>query len=260
MTDLRKAQLVMKDILDYVVKICEENNLEYWLDCGTLLGAVRHGGFIPWDDDIDICMPRKDYEKFTEIFHKYKNDRYKLINEENEKNYTNSFMKIVTNYHYVKEEKINYHKGISIDIFQMDFYEEDKKELLKKIIKYSKKFPITENKLLNFFFYLKKRIYRLKKRGVKKILLEAKNKGEKNWVAYDLSNNYSSIYEYDIVFPLGSVIFENTEYRAPKNVDLYLKEYYGDYLKLPPIEERNGHSIDGYIFDEERLKEIIQNI
>lgn len=61
MTELRKAQLVMKDILDFVVKICEENNLEYWLDCGTLLGAVRHGGFIfdekylkKWSEDEDI--------------------------------------------------------------------------------------------------------------------------------------------------------------------------------------------------------------
>lgn len=142
----------------------------------------------------------------------------------------------------------------------MDFYEKDKKELLKKIVKYSKNFPITKSKIVNFFFYLKKRIYRLKKRGIKKILLEAKNKGTKDVIAYDLSNNYPSVYDYDIVFPLGSIVFENTEYKAPKNVDLYLKEYYGNYWKLPPIEERNGHSINGYIFDEEKLNKIVQKI
>lgn len=59
-SDLRKAQLKMLELLKFLNKICTENNLTYWLDSGTLLGAVRHGGFIPWDDDIDVCMPYKD--------------------------------------------------------------------------------------------------------------------------------------------------------------------------------------------------------
>ena len=65
MDKLRELQLVEKDCLDFFVKICEENNLEYILDFGTLLGAARHKGFIPWDDDVDLGMPREDYEKFT---------------------------------------------------------------------------------------------------------------------------------------------------------------------------------------------------
>jgi lipopolysaccharide cholinephosphotransferase len=66
-TPLRQAQLVMLRLLKAFHSICEENGLRYWLDAGTLLGAVRHGGFIPWDDDVDVLMPRDDYLRFCGI-------------------------------------------------------------------------------------------------------------------------------------------------------------------------------------------------
>ncbi|OFL81855.1 MULTISPECIES: LicD family protein [Fusobacterium] len=123
MTDLRKAQLVMKDILDFAVKICEENNIKYWLDCGTLLGAVRHGGFIPWDDDIDIVMSREDFEKFAKIFPKYENEDYGYIDEHTDKVYHYYFSKVLSKHHFNRDKSISYNKGIYIDIFPMDFYE-----------------------------------------------------------------------------------------------------------------------------------------
>ncbi len=89
---LTKVQNVMKEILDEFVRICDENNLTYFLVYGTLLGAVRHKGFIPWDDDIDVAMPRADYNKLIEIY-KSKNDPdYYLITNENSP--------INTHYHY----------------------------------------------------------------------------------------------------------------------------------------------------------------
>ncbi len=100
MDKLRKLQLVEKDCLDFFVKICEENNLGYILDFGTLLGAVRHKGFIPWDDDVDLGMPREDYEKFLKIFDKYTNNgRFSL-----ETYKRGAFYKLKDNNHYILNE------------------------------------------------------------------------------------------------------------------------------------------------------------
>ena len=88
--DLDKLHFVLVEILDYFVSICEKNNLRYFLVYGTALGAYRHKGFIPWDDDLDVAMPRKDYQKFLEIM-QHTNDDYILQNEGNENNWFLSF-------------------------------------------------------------------------------------------------------------------------------------------------------------------------
>ena len=88
--ELRKIQI---EILDVVVKFCDDHEINYWLDCGTLIGAIRHKGYIPWDDDIDIGMLRPDYEKFMKLFNE-ENTRYKFMCYElDEKFYTNPMRK-----------------------------------------------------------------------------------------------------------------------------------------------------------------------
>ena len=91
--ELKKIQL---DILVFIDDFCEKNNINYWIDCGTLLGAVRHKGYIPWDDDIDIGMLREDYDKFMKIFNNCcNNSKYKFISYETDKNWPFPFGKVL---------------------------------------------------------------------------------------------------------------------------------------------------------------------
>ena len=91
---LQKLKEEQLKVLDYIVKVCEENSLEYFLIGGTLLGAVRHRGYIPWDDDLDLAMPRKDYEKFIKIFLNQDNGKYILDTNNHSKYYWLPFLKV----------------------------------------------------------------------------------------------------------------------------------------------------------------------
>ena len=120
---LQKLKEEQLKILDYIVKICEENSLEYFLIGGTLLGAVRHRGYIPWDDDLDLAMPRKDYEKFIKIFLNQDNGKYILDTNNHSKYYWLPFLK-VRNKNTIYQENLqkNYkgNLGIWVDIFPLD--------------------------------------------------------------------------------------------------------------------------------------------
>ena len=120
---LRKVQLTELEILKTVDKICRENNIKYSLCGGTLLGAVRHKGFIPWDDDIDIAMRRDDYNRFLSLWEQSHPDGYLLQNKSNTPNFSQTFSKIrkdKTTFLQFKNEAGMYHTGIFIDIFPFD--------------------------------------------------------------------------------------------------------------------------------------------
>ena len=134
-TLLDKLHAEQVKILDVIHKICLENELNYFFIGGTLLGAVRHKGFIPWDDDLDIAMPREDYNKFIKIVSKMQSDKYIIDYSKNNKRYWLPFIKIRNkNTIYEEEAQKDYlgNKGIWVDIFPLDNGLENKQILLSK--------------------------------------------------------------------------------------------------------------------------------
>lgn len=121
---LRKLQLCELEILKEFVRICEKFSLRYYLTGGTLLGAVRHQGFIPWDDDIDVAMPREDYDRFAQIAPRELDPQYFYQSPDTDPYYFLSYNKVRKNGTKIYEERFEnagFHKGIFIDIFPLDF-------------------------------------------------------------------------------------------------------------------------------------------
>ncbi len=269
-TNLRKAQLVMLRILKIVDYICRENDIKYWLDSGTLLGAVRHGGFIPWDDDIDIVMPRKEYERFISIAkHKLPEDLF-LQNNETDIEYDMPWLKVRDNNSRIVEYKIgDYHNGLFIDIFPVDFYGEDYDKyiveknkfrsfyrtlmLVKEPFEKVKNSKIFVKNIIKFFAKIFMAKYTLKdKREVFKILNEKKqdiinkfSKEDGQYVGYGPEPLFWDFkVDKESIFPLKEIKFEDALFYAPKDYDKYLKTVFGDYMKLPPEQERIPHNLN----------------
>lgn len=244
--DLRDIQKVMADMMADIDRVCSENKLRYILDGGTMLGAVRHNGFIPWDDDLDIAMPRDDYEKFIDIANSKLNSKYRFQCYENTKEYPYNFGKVRAVNTLYREEltgslKINH--GIYIDVFPMDYVDIKKPKGLtfvqKQIahltqLRYAKlglckglkyiPFKIlplsTINKLLS-----KLMKYRLScpENYVQKLCHFGKNKPPINISLFN-----------DVI----RVPFEEYQFNIPCGYDAFLKDRYGDYMTLPPPGER----------------------
>ena len=141
---LKEAQELMTTILKDIDSIWRKNNINYWIESGTLLGAVRHKGFIPWDDDIDIGMLREDYNKFLEIANKELKDDVILCNFKNEKNVQYQWSKVKHKYSEIIEDGNTSEKsGLFVDIFPYDFYSREGNDFASKLKKrYKKKFAV----------------------------------------------------------------------------------------------------------------------
>lgn len=135
--NLRRLQLTQLEILRVIDGICRKHNIKYSLYGGTILGAVRHEGFIPWDDDIDICMERSEYNRFLSIWNEENHEGYLLQSKDNEPRYMQTFCKVRkdhTTFLQDEIEKNRYHTGIFVDIFPVDRISDNKiKQLLYKL-------------------------------------------------------------------------------------------------------------------------------
>ncbi len=126
--DIQELRQIQMGILDEVHQFCEANGLRYFLSSGTLIGAVRHKGYIPWDDDIDIYMPRQDYEQFLQTYSDTKGT-YRAINPATEPHYYYTFAKVVDQRtRMVEKETEGYEIGVYMDIFPVDYVTEDLQE------------------------------------------------------------------------------------------------------------------------------------
>lgn len=260
--DIRKIQLEMMDFID---SLCRKKGIRYSLSGGTLLGAVRHSSYIPWDDDIDIFLLRPDYELLIEEVGKSGNVRCKILSPFTDEWYCYPFAKLVDTKTRIEEcnDKSMQNMGIYIDIFPIDGLPDNE----KKRKTYWNRMRIL--KRLNTMVYQKKVDGENSiKRMFRRFMFCFFQCMKPNWLS-KLLNRLSSRYdvalsEYVAVSLFGygereqmsaSVVseyidipFENRTYRAIKGYDAYLSSLYGDYMKLPPVELRQAkHGFRAYL-------------
>lgn len=241
-------------IFDQFVLICKKYDLQYTLIGGSILGAVRHQGIIPWDDDIDIGMPRSDYEKLLSIGKYAFGDDYKLISIYNDINYIYPFAKLYDNKTTLIESKEHFYLGgIYIDIFPLDGIPINKG--IKRIKKIWKMRNAAINLILSEYSYHYKRNHILKYiayRMLFKNFHHALKKCDKYSQKYPCEKQYNianyfgawkekEISDYSWFFPLKEYTFEGRKVWGPNNYDAYLTKLYGDYMTPPPIEKRKSH-------------------
>lgn len=252
--DLRGNQYVCLRLLQIFDKICRENQIIYWLTDGTLLGAVRHKGFIPWDDDIDVCIRREDEKKLIEILKKELPEDVFLQIKNTDVDIEHEIIKLRDRYSSVKNDDGRfYHKGIWIDIFPMDeifrniyvdkmmkllpgrFYYQEK--TIKKIIKKIIIFPFKIIMGVKTFEEIRIKMYERMSKNNRKNNAYIYFKGEMWWETYLKSD----------IFPLKELEFENLKCYVPNNYHNYLKYHFGDYMTLPPFDKQKGHSTEVYL-------------
>ena len=245
------------DVLSAIDHFCTENNITYSLAGGTLLGAIRHKGYIPWDDDIDIYLYRDDYNKLISLFPAVYYGRYKIASLERDKDwvrpYANAYDSLTVFKENTTEKKII---GVKIDVYPIDSVPDDmgkwqkydkSRRFLQRIhalrfVKYSKSrgpwknFILCLTKVFTFF---------ISKRRFAEYLDKLAQRYNKDNTIYVFSNAQGilvkkrflkKVFDNTIALP-----FEDRYFKAFANYDEYLRNAYGDYMKLPPVEKRVSH-------------------
>lgn len=268
--DMKVLALTM---LKDVAKFCDDHNIKYYLCGGTLLGAVRHKGFIPWDDDIDIMMPRPDYLRFLELYNGT-NPRYVVKGIENDDRYWRPFAKVF-DLHTELDEPIYNVKGLTnhvfLDVFPVDGIPDDtftrikrfrEQEILSKLCSaavmnyksstvYAGKMDVKSKIKLFIRNTIKFTLITLLKPVSSTYLLKLVNRNAQktdyrtaNYVGTIVDCHYGAAcemlpkegFENGVRLP-----FEDSEFWAMGNYKLYLQNLYGDYMKLPPESSRVTH-------------------
>lgn len=258
-------QIELKIVTEFA-EICEKNDIDYFLCGGSAIGVLRHGGFIPWDDDIDVGMSRKDYDKFLAIAKAQYSDRYTVVNNQENPN----FFLMNTRWglngtQFIPEDfkKVKGNFGIFLDIFCFDNIPDDEKEMRKqgtwawfwgKLLVLSgvsrpvlyvggvkAKVVLFISFFVHWFFkivYLKPRLFYNK---ASKQMLKYKDVETKRMAYMFDPQRFTSIVNKADIYPTQKRKFENIEVRVPNKVEEYLTTRYGNYMELPPEDKRHNH-------------------
>ena len=259
-TSIELLHMVLLDLLVKFDKICSDNNLTYFLDSGTALGAVRHGGFIPWDDDVDVAMPREDYEKLMVIGAKGLPDNLHLQTNETDPAYMMPFAKIRLGDTFFPEGGKGYDRlkfqGIFIDVFPYDKLPQDP-EIARRRIKKSrfwyyvavfsrrdypgKKLP---QKILSAVLHHMSdktiaRLHRFYKSYCTKY--NASDSNLMTCFCWRMSQKRTYLFEESELLPTQRMSFEGKSLSMMNKPHEYLQKMFGDYMKLPPEKDRKTH-------------------
>lgn len=275
--ELKALQICFLDIMKDIIAICNKHNICYFLAGGTALGAVRHNGFIPWDDDVDLIMPRKDLNRFVQIFDQELGDKYELCSPNAEPHMVSSLITEVYKKNTLKTILMNintpFPKGVHIDIFPIECVPEQKVERnIKGIISLVAQYWTVSSLLYKYRDLRVKKFFSRTMSGrvnyrIRMILgflssfrsyefwynhydMFIRGKDSDLWaVPTDIGHYFGHIMPKEVYFPPVKGIFEGIEVNLPHDVDTYLKNQYGDYMRIPPIEERERHYFVDFCLD-----------
>lgn len=269
-----KQKSILLETLSAFQTFCNQYGLMYYACSGTALGAIRHKGFIPWDDDIDVVMPREDYDRLKNLSCHLKNTGYELLSYENCKGYTAAFMKFCNSNTTIWELKNNpCILGVYIDIFPLDeAIDQDSAQPLfnkyNRYFKYAYEKRFHDYELLIKGFHMKGLIRKVWHILFHKFYVNKFNKLENEICS--VRGQYYIFYGgfYKIKSELGLkewysngkiVAFENINIRVPQNYDAYLTNMYGDYMTPPPLDKRISHHDRYYVNLDKRMtiKEVL---
>lgn len=255
MSNLREVQMCGLEILKKVVNICEAHHITYYLSSGTLLGAVRHRGFIPWDNDIDIEMPVEDYRKFLKIAPKELGEDYFLQTYFSDNGYNEMWAKVrkngTTSLPLIwKEHRM--HWGIGIDIFPLVGIYKNKilNRLQKKLFCLCRTYiskeitiatqmeRISDNRKLMLIYRIPRKTRVALCKFNEKFVFKSFNRSEIVATVFTQLTPQVGKKYYD---SHRESMFEDRAFTIPNGYDGILSSLYGDYMMLPPVEERNGH-------------------
>ena len=266
--DIKQQKLweIEQDLLDELHRICTENGLRYSIAYGTLLGAVRHKGFIPWDDDIDVIMPREDYDRLISLWQSEAREGYILQEPYAEPDMVINFAKIRKDRTaFVQtewEKKKHYHKGIFIDVFPFDRVAPGKisrayqKFMCMLTMLYNRGYTSKHSGIMDLcerflLWIVPKKHYRKMEAWTEKEAKKWNGNRDLPWFGFQTFQDMRHHYRADVFDSLITLPFEGKEYFAFRTYDQVLREEFGNYMEFPPVEQRVWkHKLVALSFDQ----------
>lgn len=249
---LRQAQLKMLDMLQHIDAICQRHQLDYWLEGGTLLGAIRHQGFIPWDDDLDISMPRDSFTRFLQIAPQELPQNMWLQTAKTDKGYFNlsaplKIRDLKSRFIEIHEQGNEpYQQGIFIDVFVYDKMDENSRKrkrnkwLAKKIQRLlSHKYSSLAMGHHAAMYQMLAPLFSQKnlEKKLQDIIANANSSQSPYWgYGYDCVNR--NLLHYEDIYPLKRCRFETAEFNIANRSERILTQLFGNYMELPPLHQR----------------------
>lgn len=251
--DIRPLQLHILEILLAIDKMCREHHLRYYLAAGTMLGAVRHKGFIPWDDDVDIAMPRKDYDLLMQHCREWLDAPYEALFAENDERYPGNFAKVIdSSTTLIERAHHSYVGGVYVDVFPIDGMTANPLKQRIHFAQYS-----FYNKMIYLLCrdpykhghgpscwipLLCQKLFRRRDMQQKLLRLQKKYSGQDQPLVVDHDFGIKGIMDEAIYGTPVEVTFEGHQLYGVEQADRYLKQLYGDYMTIPSGEKQRQHN------------------